>query len=201
MSLETQIAGAVTEARKVFDLVAGQFGKWDGQVKAQIEKLEEFKNNFTGKYRLDFNVSQRARILQVIATPQVGNSSLRFDLFKMNTQEDWGFNQAFIKIRRTYFSPTSETVYRVDNYYNSCTLTLVVDGGCNILDIEDKGEIAQLANNRTMNQWIIFATLGKYSGYQIEMEFVKSLSVADYRNPLSDTSRGVTLLSNIKISE
>ena len=43
MSLETQLAGAVAEARKVFDLVTGQFGKWDGQVKAQINLLEQHK--------------------------------------------------------------------------------------------------------------------------------------------------------------
>jgi len=43
MSLETQIAGAVIEARKVFDLVTGQFSKWDEQVKAQMKNLEDWK--------------------------------------------------------------------------------------------------------------------------------------------------------------
>lgn len=45
MNLATQVAELGNKINGIFDLVKGQFNKWDGQVKAQIKKLEDWKNN------------------------------------------------------------------------------------------------------------------------------------------------------------
>ncbi len=150
--------------------------------------------------RFDFKNMRRGRILSIIANPQTGNELLHYPLVKLQSQEDWGFNQIFIRIRKTYHVPTSESIYRLDNYYNNCTLTLVQEGGCNILSLEDKGEISEIASGtRTINQWILGADLGEYSGYNIELDFVVSCSVFDHRNPMTDGMRGSELLSNLEL--
>jgi hypothetical protein len=40
----TQLEKAIAKSQEVFDLVKGQFGKWDNQVKGQIKKLEDWRN-------------------------------------------------------------------------------------------------------------------------------------------------------------
>jgi hypothetical protein len=45
MSLATTVADAIKKVNELIDLVKGQYNKWAGEVKAQINKLESWKNN------------------------------------------------------------------------------------------------------------------------------------------------------------
>jgi len=50
MSLETKVSEAITEAKKVFDLVKNQFSQWDKRVNDKVnwadKEIINFKNNF-----------------------------------------------------------------------------------------------------------------------------------------------------------
>jgi hypothetical protein len=46
MSLATTVATAIEKVNELMDLVKGQYNKWDGQVKAKISELEDWKSNF-----------------------------------------------------------------------------------------------------------------------------------------------------------
>lgn len=49
MSLATEVANLGKKLSEQIGVVKGQFSKWDGQVKAQIKKLEDWKNNLRGR--------------------------------------------------------------------------------------------------------------------------------------------------------
>lgn len=199
MNLATTVATAIEKINDLMDLVKGQYSKWDGQVKAKIAELESWKVGFVSNtYRMDFRVSKQGYILKILATPWTGNVALRYDLAKFQSQKDWGFNQAFIRVRKSYHFPTSESIYRIDNYYDGCTLKLVQDGGCNILKLDDNGEVGITENGKSIYQWVLYADLAVFSGYNIELDFVMYSPITDYRNPLGNVTSGVELLSNIK---
>lgn len=202
MSLATEITKLTEKVNDFMDLVKGQYNKWDGEVKAKIAELESWRLGFIfNTYRMDFRASKQGGVLKIKATPYSGSVATVYDLVKLRNQADWSFNQIFIKIRRYSYSPTTETIYRLDHYYDSCTLTLEKDGGCNVLTLTDNGIVGASSSGKDINEWILSANMGAYIGLDIDMEFTTSLAVTDYRNPLSDSSRGSELLSNLKISE
>jgi len=167
----------------------------------QIDGLESWKLNFiTNTYRMDFRASRQGNILKIKATPYAASATV-YELAKIRSQEDWSFNQIFIKIRRYSHSPTSETIYRLDNYYTDCVLTLEKDGGCNILSLTDNGIVGTASNGKDIYEWVLSASLPDYTGFDIDMEFVQSLQITDYRAPLTSSERGIELLSSLRVNE
>lgn len=157
MSLETKVSEAITEAKKVFDLVKNQFSKWDGQVKAKINNLENWKtanqkllqnnievydvNHCTNSYQGDGDDSAylhvllpinadahwQPKLIELIGQHNYTNGTVTDFLAVVNTEADDTFKTKIIR------NNSSEVViYRSNNQYNGCKRVCVAikKAGC-----------------------------------------------------------------------
>jgi hypothetical protein len=124
MSLETQISGAVTEARKVFDLVTGQFSKWDERVKAQIKNLEDWKksanNTYAGKNYENIFIGTKSLN---ITKDENGNYKNSADGAKFEAEKDTFYPVVFRDVSwyqtKTILNVNRSSVHQDNNIYGN----------------------------------------------------------------------------------
>jgi len=135
MSLATQIADAIGKVNGLVDLVKGQYNKWDGQVKAKIAELENWKNSLLSQNG-GVNLYKNSRFLTLNAdgnhpecfshfyshgnpvysmvTPDFsatsGDEKIAADLVKLVGEDNW-YNTEF-KCLKVVCNGTSDTTDR-----------------------------------------------------------------------------------------